>query len=426
MSKISRIVAREVLDSRGRPTVEVDMDIDGRLAGRAMVPSGASTGASEAVELRDGDANRYGGLGVLRAVANVNGRIAPLLIGVDPADQRALDAKLLSLDPSPQKSVLGANAILGVSLAAAHAGAAIRGIPLYRHLFDCLKAIAGERVTLPEPRMPVPMTNMISGGLHAGHNLDFQDVLVMPAATIEFPTALEWIVRVYRQLGTLLAAAGYEGCLVGDEGGYGPRLKSNEQAIEFVIRAIEASKLRPGEDMNVAIDVAATHFYHDGFYRLASESNEQLPSRDMIDRLEQLVNKFPIASIEDGLAEDDWSGWQELTRCLGRRVQLVGDDLFTTNPIRVQRGIEMQAANSVLVKVNQIGTLTETFETVVVARQAAYSYIVSARSGETEDATIADLAVGAIANQIKIGSVVRSERLAKYNRLLRIHAEIGS
>jgi enolase len=425
MSKISRIVAREVLDSRGRPTVEVDVHVDGRLAGRAIVPSGASTGAAEALELRDGDEQRYDGLGVLRAVANVNDKIAPALIGSDPADQRALDATLLTLDSSPQKSVLGANAILGASLAAAHAGAAVRGIPLYRHLFNCLKAVAGERLTLPAPRMPVPMTNMISGGLHAGHNLDFQDVLVMPAAATEFPTGLERIVRVYRQLGKLLDAAGHEGYLVGDEGGYGPRLKSNEQAIEFVVHAIEAAHLRPGEDMTIALDVAATHFYANGSYRLASESSALQTSGDMIDRLERLVTKYPIASIEDGLAEDDWSGWQELTRRLGHRVQLVGDDLFTTNPTRVRRGIELQAANSVLVKVNQIGTITEALETIVLARQAGYSYIVSARSGETEDTTIADLAVGAIARHIKIGSVARSERLAKYNRLLRIHSELA-
>jgi enolase len=424
MLGISKILAREVLDSRGRPTVEVDVFVAGELAGRAIVPSGASTGAAEALELRDGDKTRYNGFGVLKAVANVNERIAPALIGTDPADQRALDAKLLALDPSPQKSILGANAILGVSLAAAHAGATVCKIPLYRHLYACLKEVAGDDSAIPAPSMPLPMTNMISGGLHAGHNLDFQDVLVMPASAPNFRNGLEWIVRVYKQLSKLLEAAGFEGRLVGDEGGYGPRLKSNEQAIEFVVAAIEAARLRPGEDMTIALDIAATHFYDNGNYRLASEANTQLSSRDMIDRLERLVDEYPIASIEDGLAENDWGGWQELTRRLGDRVQIVGDDLFTTNPARVRRGIELQAANSVLVKVNQIGTLSETLETIVVARQAGFSYVVSARSGETEDSTIADLAVGTAANHIKIGSIVRSERLAKYNRLLRIEAEL--
>jgi enolase len=272
--------------------------------------------------------------------------------------------------------------------------------------------------------MPLPMTNMISGGLHSGHNLDFQDVLVMPAAAPDFRTGLEWIVRVYKQLSKLLESAGFEGRLVGDEGGYGPRLQSNERAIEFVVAAIEAAHLRPGDDITIALDVAATHFYRNGSYRLATESDVELLSGDMIDRLERLVDTYPIVSIEDGLAEDDWSGWQELTRRLGHRVQIVGDDLFTTNPARVRRGIEMQAANSVLIKVNQIGTLTETLETIVLARRSGLSYVVSARSGETEDTTIADLAVATAANQIKIGSIVRSERLSKYNRLLRIEAEL--
>jgi enolase len=424
MGGISRIFAREVLDSRGRPTVEVDVFVGGELAGRAVVPSGASTGSCEALELRDGDQRRYDGFGVLKAVANVNERIAPALTGTDPADQRVVDATLLELDASPQKSVLGANAMLGVSLAAAHAGARLRRITLYRHLCDCLTSVAGDRLAMSEPRMPVAMTNMISGGLHSGHNLDFQDVLVMPVGAPDFRTGLEWIVRIYNRLGQRLLSAGYEGRLVGDEGGYGPRLKSNEQAIEFVVAAIEAARLRPGADVRIALDVAATHFYQDGSYRLATESKVALSSSDMIDRLERLVERYPIASIEDGLAENDWDGWQELTRRLGRRVQIVGDDLFTTNPARVARGIESQAANSVLVKVNQIGTLTETLETVVSARQAGWSYVVSARSGETEDTTIADLAVATAANQIKIGSVVRSERLAKYNRLLRIEEEL--
>jgi enolase len=328
------------------------------------------------------------------------------------------------LDPSPQKSELGANAILGVSLAAAHAGAALREVPLYRHLHDCLVAVADGTGAIPPPKMPVPMTNMISGGLHAGHNLDFQDVLVIPVSAPDYRTGLEWIVRVYNRLGRLLSAAGYENRLVGDEGGYGPRLASNEQAIEFVVSAIEAAGLRPGHDVTIALDVAASHFFDGHSYRLKAETDARLSSGQMIDSLEQLVARYPIASIEDPLAENDWKGWQELTRRLGRQVQIIGDDLFATNPMRLERGIETQAANSVLVKPNQIGTLTETLRTIDLARRAGFSYVVSARSGETEDTTIADLAVGSAAKYIKIGSIVRSERLVKYNRLLRIEAEL--
>jgi enolase len=424
MSRISEIHAREVLDSRGRPTVEVDVFVGGNFAGRAIVPSGASTGAAEALELRDGDKQRYNGFGVLRAVENVNRVIAPALLDDDVTDQMKLDTKLLALDPSPQKSQLGANAILGVSLAVAHAGAAIRKVPLYRHIHACLRDVAEDKSTVPKPRMPLPMTNMISGGLHAGHNLDFQDVLIIPAAAPDTKTALEWIVRVYNRLGALLSEAGYEGRLVGDEGGYGPRLESNEQAIEFVVGAIAAAQLQPGKDVTIALDVAATHFYDGHSYRLAAGGNAPLSSAQMIDFVERLAAEYPIASIEDALAEDDWNGWQELTRRLGTKVQIIGDDLFTTNPERVRRGIELQAANSVLVKVNQIGTLTETLRTVDTARRAGFSYVVSARSGETEDTTIADLAVGSAAKHIKIGSIVRSERLAKYNQLLRIDGNL--
>jgi enolase len=422
MTCISRIEAWEALDSRGRPTVAVDIFVGNALAGRALVPSGASTGSAEALELRDRDARRYDGYGVLQAIANVNDVIAPALTGIDPADQTRVDDMLLALDPSPQKSKLGANAVLGVSLAAAHAGAAIRSVPLYRHLHQLFTAAGDGARAHPARQMPRPMTNMISGGLHAGHNLDFQDVLIIPVAAPDFRTGLEWIVRVHNRLGSLLTAAGLEGRLVGDEGGYGPRLRSNEHAIEFVVRAIEAANLKAGEDVTVALDVAATHFYIDGVYRLASEGYTQLSSGDMVDRLELLVAKYPLASIEDGLAEDDWVGWQELTRRLGSRVQLVGDDLFTTNPERIRRGIELKAANSVLIKVNQIGTLTETFAAINVARAGSYSVVVSARSGETEDTTIADLAVATGAPYVKIGSVVRGERLAKYNRLLRIES----
>jgi enolase len=424
MSAISAIHAREVLDSRGRPTVEVDVLVRAQLAGRAIVPSGASTGAAEALELRDGDPLRYDGLGVLRAVSNVNNVIAPALIGADPTDQGALDEKLLELDPSPQKSHLGANAILGVSLAAAHAGASVRETPLYRHLHDCLVAVAEHASEVASPRMPLPMTNMISGGLHAGHNLDFQDVLVIPRAAPDCQTALEWIVRVYKRLGNLLSASGYEGRLVGDEGGFGPRLSSNDQAIEFVVSAIEDAGLRPGEDMTIALDVAASHFFDGHSYRLNAGGEVCLSSNQMTDYLEQLVAGHPIASIEDPLAENDWTAWQELTRRIGRRVQVIGDDLFATNPHRLKRGIELQAANCVLIKPNQIGTLTEAVRTIDLARRAGFFHVVSARSGETEDTTIADLAVATAAKYIKIGSIVRGERLAKYNRLLRIEAEM--
>jgi enolase len=424
MTQITAIHEREVLDSRGRPTVEVDVLVGGRLAGRAIVPSGASTGAAEALELRDGDRGRYDGLGVLRAVGNVNEIIAPALLGIDPADQIAIDEKLLALDPSPQKAQLGANAILGVSLAAAHAGAAVRNVPLYQHFHDCLRAVAENANAVSPPRIPLPMTNMISGGLHAGHNLDFQDVLVIPDAAPDFPTALEWIVRVYNRLGKLLAAAGYEGRLVGDEGGFGPRLAGNELAIEFVLMAIEAAGLRPGADVTISLDIAATHFFDGQSYRLNAGGKARLSSGQMVDYLGRIVAQFPITSIEDGLAENDWNGWQELTRRLGQQVQIIGDDLFVTNPARVQRGIELKAANSVLIKPNQIGTITETLKTIDLARRAGFSHVVSARSGETEDTTIADLAVATAAPYIKIGSITRSERLAKYNRLLRIEEEL--
>jgi len=313
LSTITKIHAREVLDSRGRPTVEVDIQVNGKLAGRAIVPSGASTGAAEALELRDGDAARYDGLGVLQAVANVNEKIASALVGTDPTQQSVVDEKLLELDATPQKSQLGANAILGVSLAAAHAGAALQNIPLYLHINKMLSALRDDKDPVPAPRMPLPMTNMISGGLHAGGNLDFQDVLIMPIGAADYRTGLEWTVRIYNRLGELLTAAGYEGRLVGDEGGFGPRLESNEQAIELVVQAIEAAHLRPGEDVTIALDVAATHFFEAGRYRLASEGGVQLTSDELVDRLANWVDKYPITSIEDALAEEDWSGWQTLT-----------------------------------------------------------------------------------------------------------------
>jgi len=423
--RIEQIVAREVLDSRGKPTLEAEAWLSGGCWARAQVPSGASTGQFEAYELRDNDLQRYDGQGVLQAVAHVQQVIAPQLRGQDAQDQQAIDQQLLELDGSPNKQRLGANALLGVSLAVARAAALGRSQPLYEYFNELLLAqFAVEQETdswRVDPRMPVPMTNMISGGLHAGGNLDFQDVLVIPCGAANYPQGLEWIVRVYRRLGERLQKAGYEGRLVGDEGGYGPKLPGNVAAVEFVVQAIEDAGLQPGTDMSIALDVAASHFLQpNGQYQLRSENNTCLDSDQMIDRLEQWVERFPITSIEDALAEDDWEGWSKLTRRLGDRVQLVGDDLFTTNASRVARGIEEQAANSVLVKVNQIGTVTETLETIKQARIAGFSLVVSARSGETEDDILADLAVGVAADQIKIGSIVRSERLAKYNRLLRI------
>src|SRR6185437_348604 len=334
------------------------------------------------------------------------------------------------LDGTPHKSRLGANALLGVSLAAAHAAAADLRIPLYRHLNQLWRALPNEASQTPapegrEPRMPLPMTNMISGGLHAGGNLDFQDFLIMPVGAPSYGVGLEWIVRVARRLGELLSKAGYEGRLVGDEGGYGPRLPGNREAAAFVVRAIESAGLRPRDDVTIAIDVASSHFFDGSHYRLRATGDARLTSAEMIDQLEALVDEFPITSIEDGLAEEDWSGWQELTERLGQRVKLVGDDLFATNPERIERGIALGAANSVLIKVNQIGTLSETLQAMQVAQTAGYGRVVSARSGETEDSTIADLAVGASAELIKIGSIQRSERLAKYNRLLAIGEELG-
>ncbi|MBX3415248.1 MAG: phosphopyruvate hydratase [Pirellulales bacterium] len=447
MSRIAEIQAREILDSRGLPTVEVDIRVDDGAWGRASVPSGASTGTAEALELRDDDANRYDGRGVSRAVENVRSAIGPALVGHAVEDQLTLDARLIELDGTENKSRLGANALLGVSLAAAHAAAASRDVPLYRHLHELttqlfqadegdlcrqlaipaptMHRVSRSPATTFGPRLPLPMTNMISGGLHAGGNLDFQDVLILPVGAPNYRTGLEWIVRVYRRLGELLKASGYEGRLVGDEGGFGPRLPDNDSAIEMVTRAIEAARLRPGADVAIALDVASTHFYDGSHYRLAATGDARLTNQEMIEQLVALVDRYPIVSIEDGLAEEDWSGWQELTRRLGDRVRLVGDDLFATNPRRVRRGIGEQTANAVLIKVNQIGTLAETLYTMRIAQEAGYTRVVSARSGETEDTTIADLAVGAAGEQIKIGSIVRSERLVKYNRLLRIAEELG-
>lgn len=410
---ITDVRAREVLDSRGNPTVEAEVHC-GPVVGRAIVPSGASTGRHEAKELRDGDPARYGGKGVRTAVANVLRLVRPKLLGQPAGEQRAIDRMLVALDGTADKSRLGANAVLGASLAVAHAAAAVRGVPLWRHLAD----------DGFEPVMPRPMVNLISGGLHAGGNLDFQDFLFLPLSARSYPEALEQAVAVYRALGHVLKQHGYEGVLVGDEGGYGPKLPTNERAVELILEAYRSAGLAPGQDAGVALDVASTHFYADGQYRLADGG--PLSAEGMTERLERWVRDYPVVSIEDGLAEDDWDGWRELTARLGSRVQLIGDDLFATNPDRLRRGIAERAGNAVLVKANQIGTLSETLDVIRQATAAGFRAVVSARSGETEDSTIADLAVGTGAGQIKIGSVARSERLAKYNRLLRVQEELGA
>jgi enolase len=411
---ITRVQAREVLDSRGNPTVEVEVFTRGGAWGRAIVPSGASTGRHEAVELRDGDANRYGGKGVRRAVANVNEQIAPHLLRKPVTEQACVDRLLCELDGTPNKARLGANALLGVSLACAHAAAALLRQPLWRYLDTEGRAC-----------MPLPMVNLISGGLHAGGNLEFQDYLLLPVGARSYSEALEMTVTVYRTLAAVLRENGFEGVLVGDEGGFGPRLRGNEQAVEMCLKAIERAGLTAGRDAALALDVASTHFFADGRYHLR-EAAAPLKAEEMVELLVRWADAYPILSIEDGMAEDDWEGWRLLTQALGGRVQLIGDDLFVTNPERLRRGIAAGVANSVLVKVNQIGTLTETLEVVRLARAAGYRPVISARSGETEDSTIADLAVGTGAGQIKIGSVARGERLAKYNQLLRIEEQMGT
>jgi enolase len=410
---IERIHAREVLDSRGNPTVEVDVICRGGARGRAIVPSGASTGKHEAKELRDGDPARYGGKGVRRAVANVHDIIAARVVGMPATEQTFIDRTMCALDGTPDKSRLGANAILGVSLACAHAAAASRGMPLWRYLDSADQA-----------RLPLPMVNLISGGLHAGDNLDFQDFLLLPVGARSYSEALEMTSRVYRALAETLRENAFESVLVGDEGGFGPKLRNSEQAVLLAVTAMERAGLR--KDAALAVDVAASHFFRDGRYCRQATAGAALTAGEMIEMLWSLVTVYPILSIEDGLAEDDWVGWRELTASLGQRIQLIGDDLFVTNPERLRRGIEAGVANSILVKPNQIGTLTETLEVIGLARSAGYRPVISARSGETEDGTIADLAVATGVGQIKIGSIARSERLAKYNQLLRIEEEMGT
>ena len=413
MSTIAHTRAREVLDSRGNPTLEVEVVLEDGAFGRAIVPSGASTGKAEALELRDEDQRRYLGRGMLKALANVAQVIAPALRGVNAMDQFLVDSRLIALDGSDNKGRLGANALLGVSMAIAHAAAASARLPLYRYLGG---------VTACE--LPVPMVNIVSGGIHGGGNIDFQDYQAIPLRAGRYSEALADVAAIYRAMKEALKSHGAYRPGVADEGGYAPALETNEQGFELMVEAIERAGLKPGRDAAIAVDVAASHFYSDGRYRMAREGTET-DAEGMVRRLAAWCERYPIISIEDGLAEEDWNGWKLLTERLGARVQLIGDDLFATNPARLKKGIEAGVASAVLVKMNQIGTLTETLEVIELAKRHGYRTVVSARSGETEDDTMADLAVATGAGQIKVGAVTRSERLAKYNRLLRIEQELG-
>ena len=413
-TRIESVHAREILDSRGNPTVEVEVTLIGGAIGRAAVPSGASTGTHEAVELRDGDPKRYGGKGVLRAVEHVNETIAGAVVGMDSLDQRAIDRTMIELDGTANKRVLGANAVLGVSLAVARAAAAEVGLPLYAYL-------GGPNAHT----LPVPMMNILNGGKHAaGSSVDMQEFMVMPVGAPSFREALRWGAEIFHALKQLLVERGLSAG-VGDEGGFAPSLRSNEEAVEAVLQAIERAGYRPGRDVVLALDPAATELYQDGHYHLKGEG-KTLSSEEMVAYWASWVEKYPIVSIEDGLAEDDWDHWRQLTAHLGSRIQLVGDDLFVTNPVRLQRGIGSRAANAILVKLNQIGTLTETLDTILLAQRNAFATIISHRSGETDDTFVADLAVATNSGQIKTGAPSRMDRVAKYNQLLRIEEELGN
>ena len=412
MSEILEIVGREILDSRGNPTVEVEVILDSGASGRAAVPSGASTGEHEAVELRDGG-DRYGGKGVRNAVEFVNGEIAAALEGVDAAGQRSIDAMLCDLDGTENKGRLGANAILGVSLAAAHAAATCTELPLYRYLGGAQACV-----------LPLPMANILNGGAHADNNVDLQEFMVCPVGAETFAEAVRATSEVYHALRKVLQKRGLS-TAVGDEGGFAPQLQSNEEALQMIVSGIEQAGYAPGEDVAIALDPAATEFYRDGAYHLSGEGRV-LSSAELVDLYEGWLGKYPIVSIEDGMAEDDWDGWKQLTDRIGARVQLVGDDLFVTNPDRLRQGIERHVASSILVKVNQIGSLSETLAAIEMARAHGYSAVMSHRSGETEDTTIADLAVATGVGMIKTGAPARSERVAKYNRLLAIEAELDT
>jgi enolase len=412
MSVIADIVAREILDSRGNPTIEADVVLDSGATGRAAVPSGASTGAHEAVELRDGDKDRYGGKGVRKAIANVEGPILDAINGMEATEQVHIDEILIDLDGTPNKAKLGANAILAVSLAVARAAAADLGVPLYRYLGGVFART-----------LPVPMMNILNGGKHADNPIDIQEFMIQPVGAGSVAEAVRMGAEVFHALKGALHAAGHN-TSVGDEGGFAPALKSADEALAFIVRAIESAGYRPGEEIVLALDAAASEFYKDGKYHLAGEG-KVLDARGMIDYLADLAARYPIVSIEDGLAEDDWDGWQAMTARLGDKLQIVGDDLFVTNPERLARGIAQRSANAILVKVNQIGTLTETLQAVEMAHRAGFRAVISHRSGETEDAIIADLAVATNCGQIKTGSLARSDRTAKYNQLIRIELELG-
>jgi enolase len=413
MSTISSIRAREILDSRGNPTVEVMVELTDGTTGQAAVPSGASTGRYEALELRDGDESRYNGKGVLKAVRNVNQEIASAIVGMSTTDQEAIDKKLIELDGTPDKSRLGANAILGVSLAVAHAAASLLHIPLYQRL-------GGTAANT----LPVPGMNILNGGKHASGSTDLQEFMIVPVGANTFRQALQMGTEVYHSLKKVIKDKGLD-TNVGDEGGFAPTLSSNKDAIEAVVSAIEKAGYRPGKDCFIALDPAASEFYQDGKYILSKEG-ASLSSEEMVDYYVNWVSDYPIISIEDGMAEDDWDGWQLITKKLGNRIMLVGDDLYVTNVERLRKGIELRASNAILIKLNQIGTLTETIATISMAQQAGWKAMVSHRSGETEDTTIADLAVGLNTGLIKSGAPCRSERTAKYNRLLRIEEELGT
>jgi enolase len=413
MTRITAIQGREILDSRGNPTVEVDIYLDCGVMGRAAVPSGASTGENEAIELRDGDKKRYLGKGVSKAVANVNGVLAEELLGMDAVDQRAIDSMMLTLDGTSNKGNLGANAILGVSLAVAKAAAQALDLPLYKY-------IGGVNAHT----LPVPMMNILNGGAHADNNVDVQEFMVMPAGAETFKEALRMGAEIFHSLKGVLKGQGLN-TAVGDEGGFAPSLGSNEEALEVIIKAIKQAGYKPGKDVWIALDPASSEFYDKKKYVLAAEAQPRKSSEEMVEFYAAWAEKYPIISIEDGLAENDWPGWKKLTDRLGAKVQLVGDDLFVTNTQYLKKGIEQGVANSILVKVNQIGSLTETLDTMQMAHRAGYTTVISHRSGETEDATIADIAVATNAGQIKTGSASRSDRIAKYNQLLRIEEELG-
>jgi len=413
-TNISSIHAQEILDSRGNPTVEAEIQLASGAKGRAIVPSGASTGEHEAVELRDGDTNRYLGKGVLKAVENVNGEIAEALANADASDQRAIDATMIELDGTENKGRLGANAILAVSMAVARAAALEYGLPLYRYL-------GGASANL----LPTPMMNILNGGAHADNNVDFQEFMVMPVGAKSFSDALRWGVEVFHTLKGVLMKRGYN-TAVGDEGGFAPSVKSNVEAIEVVLEAIQQAGYKPGEEIAIALDPAASEFYQDGKYVFKKSDKSSRSSDDMARFWAKWTNDYPIVSIEDGLAEDDWEGWKRLTELVGSKIQLVGDDLFVTNTERLQEGIDKGIANSILIKVNQIGTVSETLDAIDLARRNDYTSVISHRSGESEDTFIADLAVATGAGQIKTGSASRTDRIAKYNQLLRIEQDLGA